>query len=308
MRKLLAALVLLALCRPAPAWNGTGHRIVAAIAYDSLTPSTRARVDDLIRRHPDYQSMFLAGAPSGPPAARARAAFIAASVWADQIKSDSRFYDDDRRDARPTPLLRGYPDMARHQYWHFVNIPFTQDGTRLRDPRAPHVVTEIQRLSQAVAKPIGDPANPVYALPWLVHLVGDLHNPLHAATRFTSDDPGGDRGGNAVYVDPGRTLHSFWDGLPGPDPSDAVYIDRAASRLQGSQRAPADDRLDPASWAQQAVEIAKTKVYTLGKDSGTAVRPVRLNRDYRDSSKQLTDQQLFLAGRRLAALLNRQIR
>ena len=248
MRKLLSILALFALCRPTPAWNGTGHRIVAAIAYDALTPSTRARVDDLIRRHPDYQTMFLMGAPSGPPAARARAAFIAASVWADQIKGDSRFYDDDRRDARPTPLQLGYSDMARRQYWHFVNIPFTQDGTRLRDARTPNVVTEIERLSRAVAKPAGDPANPVYALPWLLHLVGDIHNPLHAATRFTRDDPSGDRGGNAVYVEPGRTLHGFWDGLPGPDPSSASYIDREASRLRSSKLKPSGESGGPVGW------------------------------------------------------------
>ena len=46
------AILLLATC-PAWAWNAAGHRIVAAIAYDQLTPATRARVDDLIRRHPD---------------------------------------------------------------------------------------------------------------------------------------------------------------------------------------------------------------------------------------------------------------
>ncbi len=238
MKKLLALISLFVVCGPAPAWNATGHRVVAAIAYDSLTPSTRARVDDLIRRHPDYQSMFLRDAPSGPPAARARAAFIAASVWSDQIKSDARFYDDDRRDARPTPLQRGYADMARRQYWHFINIPFTQDGTRLREVRAPNAVTEIERLSRAVAKPVGDPANPVYALPWLLHLVGDIHNPLHVATRFTRDDPGGDRGGNGVYVEPGRNLHSFWDGVPGADPSSAAYVDREAARLQGNRLLP----------------------------------------------------------------------
>ncbi|MEO5922612.1 MAG: S1/P1 nuclease [Bryobacteraceae bacterium] len=307
MRRLVALLAILVVAQPAPAWNGTGHRIVAAIAYDALTPSTRARVDDLLRRHPDYSSMFLRDAPSGPPAARARAAFIAASTWADQIKSDSRFYDDDRREARPTPLLRGYPDMARHQYWHFVNLPFTQDGTRLRDPRTPHIVTEIQRLSRALAKPVGDPANPVYALPWLLHLVGDLHNPLHAATRFTRDDPNGDRGGNAVYVDPGRNLHSYWDGLAGSDPSSASYVDRYAERLGGGRSGVAGGPADPALWAQQGVEIAKEKVYRSGGNSGTENRPIRLSREYQNSAKQLAEKQLYLAGVRLATLLNGQI-
>ncbi len=307
MRKCVALLALIVCAQPAQSWNGTGHRIVAALAYDALTPSTRARVDDLLRRHPDYQSMFLRDAPSSPPAARARAAFIAASTWADQIKSDPRFYDDDRREARPTPLVRGYPDMARHQYWHFVNLPFTQDGTRLRDARTPNAVTEIQRLSRALAKPVGDSVNPVYALPWLLHLVGDLHNPLHAATRFTRDDPNGDRGGNGVEVDPGRNLHSYWDGLAGFDPSSAAYVDRYAERLRDSQGASPRGPIDPVVWAQQGAEIAKKKVYVFGANSGRGDRPIRLSREYQNSAKQLTDSQLYLAGLRLAGLLNGQV-
>src|SRR5580658_1347779 len=90
---LLAWAATLALSSPAFAWNATGHRIVAAIAYDRLTPEARSRVDALIRHHPDYETMFLRDAPSDP-AARARSAFIAAAVWADVIKGDPRFWDD----------------------------------------------------------------------------------------------------------------------------------------------------------------------------------------------------------------------
>jgi len=306
LTKSFAVVALLLLLQfPSQGWNATGHRVIAAIAYDALTPATRARVDDLLRRHPDYQTYFLRNAPTGNSAARARSAFIAASIWADQIKSDPRFYDDDRRDARPTPLQRGYPDMGRHQYWHFVNIPFTQDGTRLRAPSPPHVVTEIERLSRALTRPVGDAANPVYALPWVLHLVGDLHNPLHAATRFTRDDPNGDRGGNAFYVQPGRNLHSFWDGLAGTDPSSDAYIDRMARRLGPKA---SNNSQDAASWAQEGVELAKLKVYTFGRISNAQDRPIRLNRAYQESAKLLAEKQLSAAGARLAGLLNRALR
>ena len=53
---------------PAAAWNGTGHKIVAAIAYEKLTPKVRARVDDLIRQHPDYAAVFIKDAPADPAA------------------------------------------------------------------------------------------------------------------------------------------------------------------------------------------------------------------------------------------------
>src|SRR5882757_2823224 len=94
--------MLFSLAPPATAWNATGHRLIAAIAYDRLKPKTRARVDALIRQHPDYEKIFLRDAPT-EPAARARAAFIAASVWPDQIKGDPRFYDESRANASPTP-------------------------------------------------------------------------------------------------------------------------------------------------------------------------------------------------------------
>src|SRR5487761_2271424 len=78
--RLVAASValLLALSPTLSAWNATGHRLIAAIAYDRLNPKTRARVDDLIRRHPDYEKMFLQGAPTDPKA-RARLAHAPAA-------------------------------------------------------------------------------------------------------------------------------------------------------------------------------------------------------------------------------------
>src|SRR5206468_12659245 len=56
---LAAGFAMICFAIPAVPWNATGHRIIASIAYDNLTPAARARVDDLIRRHPDYESLFL---------------------------------------------------------------------------------------------------------------------------------------------------------------------------------------------------------------------------------------------------------
>src|SRR5215469_12334814 len=85
MRPALSLCSIFLITIPANAWNATGHSIIAAIAYDRLNPKTRARVDDLIRRHPDYETILTHGAPANP-AARARFAFISAAVWPDLIK------------------------------------------------------------------------------------------------------------------------------------------------------------------------------------------------------------------------------
>ena len=148
------ALAMFCTARPAAPWNAAGHRLIASIAYDNLTPAARARVDDLIRRHPDYESMFLGDAPTDA-SQRAREAFLAASVWPDQIRSDPRFYDDTQPAARPTPLLPGFPDMGRHTNWHYTNLPFTQDGTRGPDSPRPNAVSELNRLIELGIAPGG---------------------------------------------------------------------------------------------------------------------------------------------------------
>ena len=92
-RLLIATAAVLCLALPAAAWNYSGHWIVAEIAYGRLAPQVRARVDELIRRHPDYDGMLTRDAPLDP-AARVRYAFVYAAAWPDLILGDSRFYDE----------------------------------------------------------------------------------------------------------------------------------------------------------------------------------------------------------------------
>lgn len=276
-RTLLTLAALLTATIPAAAWNFPGHRIIAAIAYDQLNPSTRARVDELLRQHPDY-AMFTQDAPADP-AARARAAFINCSVWPDQIRNDPRF----------TP-------EQRHTDWHYINIPFSQDGTSGVPAPTPNAVTEINRLSRSI-----DP----YAIPWLVHLVGDLHNPEHAVARFSKQDPEGDRGGNLIFVQPNGNLHAFWDNTPGADPMPPAEVDRIAKLL--ARKSSPNLRSAPEEWAKEGVNLAKKKVYTFGKGSGTKEQPILLSAEYQAMGKSLAQTLLSSAGQRLAALLNRQL-
>jgi len=273
---------------PLQAWNGTGHRVIAAIAYDHLTSKAKARVDELLRQHPDLGRM-----PS-------RAAFLAASVWPDTIKSDNRFYDDTLPDAKPTPLLPGFPTMERHTNWHYVDIPFSPDETPLEPASSPNALIELNRILKETSLTI-------YDLPWLVHLEGDVHQPLHCASRFTKSQPKGDQGGNLVLVNPGRNLHSVWDGLAGSDSTDA-YVDNYAAevtvefvKVNGSKPKLS---LDPKNWVDEGFKLAQSEVYIFGNETGSRDHPIPLPEGYEAHARAIARVQLAKAGFRLAAVLN----
>src|SRR5262249_21923632 len=111
----------------------------------------------------------------------------------------------------------GYADKLRHQYWHFYDTPLSGDGTPTKPAPASSALTEIPILRDGLAH--GNQDVQSYDLVWLIHLVGDVHQPLHGVQRFTKAQPDGDSGGGDVKLcsTPNCTysLHSFWDGLFG---------------------------------------------------------------------------------------------
>jgi hypothetical protein len=306
--RLLAAWTVLLCCASrGVAWNATGHRIIAAIAYQRLSPGTRMRVDEMIRRHPDYAVLFTRDAPADTEG-RARAAFIAAAVWPDAIKGDPRFWDDTRLDARPTPLLSGFRDMARHTNWHYIDIPYTPDGAPGVQPGEPNALSALRRLLGEIGGP-----DTYYDLPWVEHLVGDIHQPLHCVTRFLKSQllnpqPEGDAGGNAVFVSPGRNLHALWDDLAGNDTSDS-YVSRLAAELTAENPPPWQGGEDPEQWVEEGVNIARNDVYafgvyTFGLEMGSRDHPVELSQSYLDHARRVARKRIALSGYRLAATLN----
>lgn len=306
---LLAALLSLLFPFLSPAWNATGHYLIAAIAYDRLTPKARARVDDLIRRHPDYEKIFCRNAPADP-AARARAAFIAASVWPDEIKGDPRFYDETRQDSKPTPLLPGFPDMARHTIWHYYDTPYAPDGAEPEAAKNPSALSELNRIIPLIGKkdvPVNSPSSPVYLLPWLEHVEGDVHQPLHCVSRFLKSQPKGDAGGNGVFIAPRGNLHSLWDGAAGHETSDA-YISKYIAEATAAYPAQERQEKRPAKWIHEGYEIAVRDVYTFGLETGTRDHPITLPPDYQAHAGKVAQQRIAIAGYRLAAVLNAKLK
>ncbi len=158
------------------------HMQVAEIAWQHLTTASRARVATLLMLNPNYHSWIA----KVPAAKRKEVAFVMAATWPDFIKTATGYIND--TDTPPPGAASsqnvGYSDHLQHRYWHFIDTPFSSDGTALVQPVAPNAKTQIELFTAAIAGTDASDDIKSYDLVWLEHLVGDVHQPLHATSRF----------------------------------------------------------------------------------------------------------------------------
>ncbi|HEX7956150.1 MAG TPA: S1/P1 nuclease, partial [Pyrinomonadaceae bacterium] len=205
LRLVASTLLVVTLTAPAYGWGNVGHMAVAFVAYRRLRPATRARVDRLVALNPKIDE-WRALLPRRTSAAdRRMMLFMIAATWADQIKGDARYHSDGTHGGNVPPddasatRNTGYDDFARHKYWHFVDLPFSPDGTPTQPPPVPNALTQIDAFRAVLASNRPDELKS-YDLVWLLHMVGDVHQPLHGTARFISADTDGDDGGNDVKI------------------------------------------------------------------------------------------------------------
>jgi hypothetical protein len=284
-------LVLVCLAEPVLAWNGTGHKAISLVAYNRLSPSVRQRIDSLLAKHPDY-STWIAGVPESE---RGRAAFLAASVWPDQIRGDARFYGD--KDT-PTPPIPGLPDgaQAKHAEWHYIDTPFSPDGTSTVPVEESNALRELVEFDSVGWMP--EPMQ-VFLIPWIVHVIEDVHQPLHTMMRFTAADPMGDKGGNTVHLESGSNLHSYWDGQLGGDGAD---LNQLAATIEKRNPPPATLDMEPEHWINDGF-ASRQLVYGF-TGPGTRESPAVITDEYARQAGTLAFQRAAMAGYRLAEFLN----
>jgi hypothetical protein len=294
-------------------WNDRGHMTVAYIAYRQLTPATRARVDALLTLNPkfaDWGAMVDKEWPNASADDRNMLLFMIAATWADKIKGDSNYTKDgaqngNRPDGSPDPGKNtGYDDMLMHKYWHFIDTPFSTDGTALPAIPTPNAQERIALFRQVLASTSGDPLKS-YDMVWLLHLVGDIHQPLHASTRVSATDPDGDAGGNTVKLDCTRCeLHAFWDDLLGTSSNLRTTV-KAARKLPKAPAALAS-KTDEKDWIAESFQEAQSTVYAPPVGAGNG--PFTLTTAYKKKAGTLAKQRVELAGARLANLLNNELK
>jgi hypothetical protein len=274
--------------RTAQAWGDEGHQVVALVAQSFLEPDVRKRVAALLAADTD-------------------------SLTAHDIASEAT-WPDKFRDAN----INGSRDKTRQ--WHFVDIEIgapNLDGACFNHPQIPTgttasdgpaddcVVDKIQEFAVELGNPATDLEEQVTALKYVLHFVGDLHQPLHS-----SDD--NDRGGNNKKVSANGfkagNLHHFWDtefvDQLGPDAktiaSDLIGHITKDQQTQWQVGGPVD-------WAQESFKMAKDDAY------GQLPEPnshgsFRLSDDYVTTATNDVSLQLSKAGVRLAMILNQALR
>lgn len=341
IRALLVSLPLLAalsLSGRALAWHSSGHMQIALLAYDQLDAPTQRRLVELLRKHPRFQADFVRNMPAEltSDAQRARWIFAFAATWPD--------------------VARELPEY-HHGTWHWVNYPLSLEGGKLSNCREarkafPASVQRVHALlaERAAKDPAGRPAPPAppaddpakdslldalprmraklhdakappaeraLALSWVLHLVADAHQPLHAVALFTPRVfATGDRGGNEISAGERGSLHVLWDGVLGGDEPFASVEQKIAQLkadgvlVRAGEHARTD--LTPARWLEEDCELARSFVYVpavLGavqrfEAEGREGKPeVSLPTTYVDTATATARERAMQAAGRLAAWL-----
>lgn len=297
------------------AWNETGHKVVAFIAWEDLTPKTRAAVAELLSHHPRYEKDLIDDLPpTATPDERARHAFAVAATWPDMVRGQAH------------PMHAAYS----RPFWHYINIPY-EDGApaAVREPAAEpgpgNIVEALEHCTKELKDANVTDEQKAIDLCWVAHLVGDIHQPLHAVTRYSKQFPNGDTGGNSAmvlrdppYPDSRANLHFVWDSIAGQFRSESIDrflasglrndADHSRQRLQPVANAP----VDFAAWARESHDTAVEHVYLNGKLEVAAGRknepttqPIpSLPPGYVKDAERVAMRRIALAGYRLADVLN----
>jgi S1/P1 Nuclease len=311
---LLTFLLISGFARISFAWGAEGHRAIAALAQELISPRTQIKVQQLLNESGDRD-------------------LAAASTWADQVRENS--HSDRIRPKDAEAFNRQFPNNPR---WHFVDLPL---GTNSLAEEArfiegqDDVVHAIERciaLLEQDASVSGDLSRTL-ALRLLVHFVGDIHQPLHCGTGFyrLSDikppvlvtDPEevsglpNDRGGNDLFYGPREELHALWDtGLVAEiaDSFDSRSLEAFLKREYAPFLSPAtsgDYHRWAETWALESVKVANAAYAGIRFNSFETMGPenqlwisITLPPGYHQKSSVLAAQQLTKAAVRLAQLLD----
>jgi S1/P1 Nuclease len=286
----LGATLLLSAAQPAFPWGDDGHKTVALIAQQCLTPDVKKKVTAMLAADTDNLTQH---------------DIASEATWADKYRDSNH-----RKD-----------HYEQTQNWHFTDMeidkpdlisacfgrPALPAGTLASDgPAKDCAVDKIEQFQAELAAPGTDAEERLFALKFILHFVGDLHQPLHSSDNH-------DRGGNEVNVTvagfPHKSkdeLHGFWDtqfvdGIATPP---TALAKKLLAQIQPSD-ASTWATGSPEDWQKEAFAVAKADSYDLPPLSQDKTE--HLSASYVTKAEKDVSLQLSRAGIRLASVLNKSL-
>ncbi len=296
MRSFFFILLLSIGCNPVHAWGDKGHQITATIAWHYLSPATREKIDALLR---DGNDPVATGAVSEP-------AFVSISTWADAYRDSDR---------KATSSHREQSRYEQTRRWHYINLKLDHPdfaGACYGSPRlkpqqpASHgpakacITDKVEQFAAELASSRTATEERRLALQFLIHLVGDLHQPLHVGD---NDDAGGNDIDVSAKGFKRGTLHRYWDtailARLGRKPA---TIARKLVEQTNRKQLRLWRRGHPRDWTLETFGVTRDYVYAPlpGADANGVHM---LDENYVNAAKQTAARQLVKAGVRLAYLL-----
>ena len=274
------------------AWSSPGHMVIAAIAYRDFSAAEKDRIAEILRHHPDYERWKGNYTPDVPNLDLETFIFMRASTWPDEIRRKGNPYD--------------------HPEWHFIDYPLEPPAFPEKPGPSPtnDILYGIAQSEKMLRDQNSSPEVRAIYLSWLIHLVGDIHQPLHCSTLVNDDYPApiGDKGGNSFYVrlaEAAVNLHSIWDkalgGTVNPRTQFNYAIGICAEYPQVNLPELSKDKT-PESWSKESRAIAIESGYLRGNLNGSKQRESApaLPEKYTQNLKTIAERQAALSGYRLA--------
>jgi len=280
------------------AWNARGHMVVASIAYRSLNDSLRNYYTVVLQQHPFY------------------------SQWQAEYKNLKNIPEGDflfmKASIRPD-VIRKSGSKDDHPKWHYITtkIDFEKGHDSNVQNKDENVLSAIQSCLDSLKNPATPIARKAVFLSWVIHLIGDVHQPLHCGSLYNNDHKDGDKGGNDIWIHFTKSndtmrLHAFWDDLPGKGTPYLQIRKTGTKQLHhlGKKLQALANQSSSEVWKKESFELAVKFAYANGaigtligtKDKKTA--PVLLDESiYTKKAHRIAIRRTTLAGMRLANAL-----
>ncbi len=301
------------------AWDSVGHRLSAVVASHYLSDDSKAELLRILAQHPRYQQDFEEQMPTSIARGNTEVRFS----W---LLGQAAFWPD---------IARGLPDSEREKYnranWHYIDgawlrgqadvqgntyigIPPFDDiaGRSAQSIRSEASADNVMNALDFNTRLLANSQTPMpqraIALCWVLHLIGDIHQPLHVGSLYSANRfSNGDRGGNGIDTDE-RNLHARWDRAlrsTGVNSNLEIVLAQHSTTLE---RMDEQDAGDWSLWMKESRALLLNTVYTIDMKSVIAstdnsnerLVEFTLSDDYIATMEYHSRMRLALAGRRLA--------